>query len=84
MGGGRRTPLIKQGPQYYLQTLPSKPYYICSTVRGDVAYWWNEQIGEFGADSICSVNYLYDTCMATGAGAVPIGLMEPLPNHGIK
>ena len=69
MGGGRRTPLIKQGPQYYLRTLPSKPYYICSTVRGDVAYWWNEQIGEFGADSICSVNYLYDTCMATGAGA---------------
>jgi hypothetical protein len=38
MGGGRRTPLIKQGPQYYLRTLPSKPYYICSTVRGDVAY----------------------------------------------
>ena len=69
MGGGRRTPLIKQGPQYYLRTLPSKPYYICSTVRGDVAYWWNEQIGEFGADSICSVNYLYDTCMGTGAGA---------------
>ncbi len=24
MGGGRRTPLIKQGPQYYLRTLPSK------------------------------------------------------------
>ena len=69
MGGGRRTPLIKQGPQYYLRTLPSKPYYICSTVRGDVAYWWNEQIGEFGADSICSVNYMYDTCMGTGAGA---------------
>jgi len=69
MGGGRRTPLIKQGPQYYLRTLPSKPYYICSTVRGDVAYWWNEKIGEFGSDSICSVNYLYDTCMATGAGA---------------
>jgi hypothetical protein len=69
MGGGRRTPLIKQGPQYYLRTLPSKPYYICSTVRGDVAYWWNEKLGEFGADSICSVNYLYDTCMATGAGA---------------
>ncbi len=39
MGGGRRTPLIKQGPQDYLRTLPSKPYYICSTVRGDVAYW---------------------------------------------
>ena len=69
MGGGRRTPLIKQGPQYYLRTLPSKPYYICSTVRGDVAYWWNETISAFGADSICSVNYLYDTCMATGAGA---------------
>ncbi len=69
MGGGRRTPLIKQGPQYYLRTLPSKPYYICSTVSGDVAYWWNEQIGEFGADSICSVNYMCDTCMGTGAGA---------------
>jgi hypothetical protein len=69
MGGGRRTPLIKQGPQYYLRTLPSKPYYIYSTVHGDVAYWWNEKLGEFGADSICSVNYLYDTCMATDAGA---------------
>jgi hypothetical protein len=28
MGGGKRTPLIKAGPQYYLRTLPSKPYYI--------------------------------------------------------
>jgi hypothetical protein len=69
MGGGRRTPLIRQGPQYYLRTLPSKPYYICSTVRGDVAFWWNESIANFGANDICSVNYLYDTVFGTGAGA---------------
>jgi hypothetical protein len=69
MGGGRRTPLIRQGPQYYLRTLPSKPYYICSTVRGDVAFWWNESIANFGANEICSVNYLYDTVFGTGAGA---------------
>ena len=69
MGGGVRTPLIKAGPQYYLRTLPSKPYYICSPVRGDCAFWWNESIGECGAEEIASVNYLYDTTRATGAGA---------------
>ena len=59
---------IRQGPQYYLRTLPSKPYYVCSTVRGDVAFWWNETHAHFGANEICSVNYMYDTCFATGAG----------------
>jgi hypothetical protein len=69
MGGGLRTPLIKMGPQYYLRTLPSKAYYICSEARGDVACWWNETMGECGAQEICSVNYLYDTTRATGAGS---------------
>ena len=69
MGGGLRTPLIKAGPQYYLRTLPSKPYYICSCVNGNVAFWWNEAMGECGAEEICSVNYLYDTTRPTGAGS---------------
>ena len=68
MGGGLRTPLIKCGPQYYLRTLPSKPYYICSTVSGHHAFWWNETISGCGADDIASVNYLYDTNKNVGAG----------------
>jgi hypothetical protein len=52
MGGGLRTPLIKCGPQYYLRTLPSKPYNICSTVSGHHAFWWNEKISGCGADDI--------------------------------
>jgi hypothetical protein len=69
MGGGLRTPLIKCGPQYYLRTLPSKPYYICSAVSGHHAFWWNETIGGCGADDIASVNYLYDTNKNVGAGS---------------
>lgn len=61
MGGGLRTPLIKSGPQYFLRTLPSKPFYICSSVRGTCAFWWNETIAGVGAQDIISVQYLYDT-----------------------
>ena len=68
MGGGCRTPWVKSGPQYFLRTLASKPYYICSTVRGSVAFWWNEQVAEFGANQICSVNYIYDMTRGVGAG----------------
>jgi hypothetical protein len=34
-----------------------------------VAFWWNEGIGECGAEEVASVNYLYDTTRATGAGS---------------
>jgi hypothetical protein len=64
------TPLIiKAGPQHHLRTLPSKPHCICSQVRGNVARWWNEGIGECGAEEMCSVNYLCDTHKPTGAGS---------------
>ena len=69
MGGGCRTPLIRAGPQYFLRTLPAKPYYICSEARGDNAFWWNETISNFGGNSICSIQYLYDTTCSTGAGS---------------
>ena len=67
-GGKMRTPLITSGPQYFMRTLPSTVYYICSAVRGDVGFWWNESIAKCGAEEIISVNYLYDTTRSTGAG----------------
>lgn len=68
MGGGRRTPWVKAGPQYFLRTMVSKPFYICSSVNGSVAYWWNEMVGEWGAQNIVSLNYMYDTTHGTGSG----------------
>jgi len=40
-----------------------------SEARGDNAFWWNETISNFGGNSICSIQYLYDTTCSTGAGS---------------
>lgn len=79
MGGGCRTPLIRAGPQYFLRTLPAKPYYICSEARGDHAFWWNETISNFGANSICSST---TPCVPQVLVLEHYGLMVLHPNAG--
>ena len=65
-GGGLRTPWVQTGPAYFLRTLPSKPYYICSSTGTTYVNWSNCTISEAGGDDICSITYRYLTEHATG------------------
>ncbi len=86
MGGGLRTPFLRCASEYFMMTLNSKVYYVCSAhPENDISsYWWNETVSGMGANDVISVLHKYVTERPTGAGALDIwgdGTFSQLKNE---